>query len=83
MGAKIETVPTLIRFDKDGKEMARIEGWNSEEWAEFLQIEIPETMLKFKPGCGSDTLAPGMPEKLAARYSEAAINSRTYFSCRA
>ena len=51
MGIKIETVPTIIRFDKDGKESARIE--DSEEWADFLQIEIPETMLRYKPGYGS------------------------------
>ena len=74
--ARIEIVPTLISFAKDGKESGRIEGWNSEEWAEFLQIEIPETMVKYKPGCGSDTLAPGMPEKLAAMYGDTTIKSR-------
>ena len=74
--AKIETVPTIIRFDKDGKELARIEGWNSDEWADFLQIEIPETLVRYKPGCGSDTLAPGMHEKLAAKYGDSAIKSR-------
>ena len=74
--ASIEIVPTLISFGKDGKELDRIEGWNSEEWAEFLQIEIPETMVKYKPGCGSDTLAPGMPEKLAAKYGDTVIKSR-------
>ena len=74
--ASIEIVPTLISFGKDGKELDRIEGWNSEEWAEFLQIEIPETMVKYKPGCGSDTLAPGMPEKLAAKYGGKVIKSR-------
>ena len=31
--AKIEIVPTLIRLDTEGKELARIEGWNSVEWA--------------------------------------------------
>lgn len=74
--ANIEIVPTFIRFGEDGKELSRIEGWNSKEWAEFLQIEIPETMLTFKPGCGSDTLAPGMPEKLAAKYGDTLIKSR-------
>ena len=74
--ASIEIVPTLISYGKDGKELDRIEGWNSEEWAEFLQIEIPETMVKYKPGCGSDTLAPGMPEKLAAKYGDRVIKSR-------
>ena len=74
--AKIEIVPTVIRFDNDGNELTRIEGWNSEEWADLLQIEIPETMLKYKPGCGSDTLVPGVYEKLAAKYGEATIRSR-------
>ena len=74
--ANIEIVPTLISFGKDGEELDRIEGWNSEEWAKFLQIEIPEKMVKYKPGCGSDTLAPGMPEKLAAKYGGTVINSR-------
>ncbi len=74
--ASIEIVPTLISYGKDGKELDRIEGWNSEEWAEFLQIEIPEKMVKYKPGCGSDTLAPGMPEKLAAKYGDKVIKSR-------
>ena len=74
--ANIEIVPTFIRFGEDGKEIGRIEGWNSKEWAKFLQIEIPETMLTFKPGCGSDTLAPGMPEKLTAKYGDTLIKSR-------
>jgi hypothetical protein len=74
--ASIEIVPTLISFGEDGIELDRIEGWNSEEWAEFLEIEIPETMVKYKPGCGSDTLAPGMPEKLAAKYGDKVIKSR-------
>ena len=77
--ASIEIVPTLISFGEDGKELDRIEGWNSEEWAEFLQIEIPETMVKYKPGCGSDTLAPGLPEKLAAKYGDRVIKSRDIF----
>ena len=74
--AKIETVPTIIRLDEGGKEVTRIEGWNSDEWADFLQIKIPETLVRYKPGCGSDTLAPGMPEKLAAKYGGEEIKSR-------
>lgn len=75
-GLGIEIVPTLIRID-DGKEAARICGWNREEWRDFtgdrtLGVDLPEN----RPGCGSLTAEPGMAERLAVRFGDASFTSR-------
>ena len=63
----IETVPTLIRVE-DGAETGRVFGWVREEWQALTGEPIGEALPAFRPGCGSMTQDPGMPEKLAARY---------------
>jgi thiol-disulfide isomerase/thioredoxin len=79
----IDTVPTVIRF-ADGKEVGRLEGWNTEQWGAFfptangptdLGKQYP-TMPPWRPGCGSMTQDFGMPEKLAARYDGELLASR-------
>ncbi len=72
----IEIVPTLIRVE-GGAETARIYGWNRDEWQAFtddasLGADLPEN----RPGCGSLTQEPGMAERLAVRYGDAAFVSR-------
>ncbi|MBO6564490.1 MAG: hypothetical protein JJ956_07085 [Pseudomonadales bacterium] len=73
---RIETVPTLIRLDDDGNEVDRTFGWDKAAWerltGEFLEFDIPA----FRPGCGSMTQDPGMPEKLAARFDLEKLQAR-------
>ena len=65
---EIEIVPTLLRGDHSGSE--RVVGWDRAEWREFTGIgKLGEDLAPHRPGCGSRTLEPGMPEKLAARHA--------------
>lgn len=65
---EIEIVPTLLRGD--GAHGERVVGWDRAEWREFSGIgDLGEELAPFRPGCGSRTLDPGMPEKLAARHT--------------
>lgn len=64
----VEATPTAVRI-KDGEPGDRVVGWRRSEWEEFfgfdnLAPELPE----YRPGCGSLTLLPGVPETLAAKY---------------
>ncbi len=66
----IEIVPTLIRL-RDGKEVERRIGWHRGEWQELtglksLGVDLPDQ----RPGCGSKSTDPGMPEKLQAKYGD-------------
>lgn len=64
----IETVPTLIRFD-GGAEAGRIEGWDRAEWERVSGMTgLGDALPAFQPGCGSRSVEPGMPERLALRY---------------
>ncbi|MBT5809507.1 MAG: thioredoxin, partial [Rhodospirillaceae bacterium] len=72
----VETVPTLIRW-KDGREVERAIGWNKTEWRDLTGVnglggDLPEN----QPGCGSITVEPGMPEKLAVRFGDTNLNAR-------
>ncbi len=67
----IEIVPTLLRGGEgDGSQFdERIMGWDRAEWREFTGIgRLGDSLPPHRPGCGSLTLAPGMPERLAARH---------------
>ncbi len=73
----IEIVPTLIRFDRDQQEQQRIVGWDRKQWRQFTGIdELGESLSEFKPGCGSLTQDPGMPEKLQALFESDHLQSR-------
>ena len=65
----VETVPTLIRYE-NGQEVARTFGWDRAEW-------MGEGLPVFRPGCGSKTMDPGMPERLALKFGDIKINSRS------
>ena len=72
----IEIVPTLIRVQA-GDEMERLTGWQRADWRRLtarpaLGAGLPE----FSPGCGSKSLDPGMPEKLAYRYGDTSLQAR-------
>ncbi|MCY3566421.1 MAG: thioredoxin [Gammaproteobacteria bacterium] len=66
----IEIVPTLLRGEGcDGAQGERVVGWDRAEWRKFSGIgDLGEDLAPHRPGCGSRTLEPGMPEKLAARH---------------
>ena len=73
---RIEIVPTLIRVQA-GDEIERLTGWKRENWRRLtaqptLGADLPE----FSPGCGSKSLDPGMPEKLAYRYGDTLLQAR-------
>ena len=72
----IETVPTLIQTDASGAEIARTFGWDRAAWESILGVSLTQDIPDFRPGCGSMTQDPGMPEKLAARYDRDRLKSR-------
>lgn len=73
----IEIVPTLIQRNADGKETARIYGWDKSQWQQFTGIStLGKKQVDFKPGCGSKTLDPGMEDKLALKYGPEILQSR-------
>lgn len=64
----IETVPTLIRMS-GGEEIARIVGWERQEWRDFTGIgTLGDGLPGYQPGCGSLNVQPGMAESLAVRF---------------
>jgi hypothetical protein len=74
---QIETVPTLIRRI-GGQEEERTVGWDRGEWLRLLEleslgdVELPD----FRPGCGSMSVNPGVPEQLALKYGTNNLHSR-------
>ena len=61
---KIETVPTLIRFE-NGEETSRSVGWVRKEWSQILNDSMfGEHLPESRPGCGSLTVMPGAKETL-------------------
>jgi hypothetical protein len=72
----IEVVPTLIRIDGE-EETGRAVGWYREEWRSLSAVaDLGAELPAYRPGCGSRTLDPGMPERLALRYGGLQIASR-------
>ncbi len=73
---KVGIVPTLIRLE-GGREVARAEGWVRAEWERVTGIAgLGASLPAFKPGCGSRTEEPGMPERLALRFGDLRLASQ-------
>lgn len=73
---EIETVPTLIAV-ADGKETRRLVGWQREDWRRLCDMPaLGAGLPAFSPGCGSKSVEPGMPEKLALKFGDARLQSR-------
>jgi hypothetical protein len=73
---RIEIVPTLIRIE-DGREVARTEGWNRADWIRVSGVAgIGRDLPPSRPGCGSKSVEPGMPERLALRFGQLRLASR-------
>ena len=68
----IEIVPTLIRTS-DGE---RTEGWDKEFWQSFTGLSFDDSLPAFRPGCGSRTQDPGMPEQLAVKFGAGKLSAR-------
>jgi hypothetical protein len=72
----IETVPTVIRMENNA-ECERTVGWDRAAWLRLFELEsLGADLPAFRPGCGSKSVEPGMPEKLALRYGDSALQSR-------
>ncbi|MSO76582.1 MAG: thioredoxin [Alphaproteobacteria bacterium] len=72
----VEIVPTLIRLE-DGEEVARTVGWDRAEWERVSGAAgLGPGLTSFQPGCGSKTVEPGMPERLALRFGDLHLAAR-------
>ena len=72
----IEVVPTLIRFD-EGREAQRLIGWQRADWRRATGLPaLGEGLPEFSPGCGSKSVEPGMPEKLAYKFGDSPLQAR-------
>src|SRR5438132_2599287 len=72
----IEIVPTLMKVES-GKAVERLEGWDRAAWERLTGLsDLGDGLPGFRPGCGSRTLDPGMPETLALRYDGSRMRSR-------
>lgn len=73
---EIEIVPTIIQL-LDGKETARLVGWQRDEWRRMTNMPaLADSLPAFSPGCGSKSVEPGMPEKLAFRFGDTTLQAR-------
>ena len=72
----VETVPTLVRLES-GKEVSRTEGWDREDWVRVTGLaSLGQDLPPFQPGCGSKSMDPGMPERLALKFGDLTFLSR-------
>ena len=72
----VDTVPTLVRIE-NGQEISRTEGWDCAEWVRVTGIKtLGEGLPPFQPGCGSISVEPGMPERLALKFGALTLVSR-------
>ncbi len=73
---QIEIVPTLIRI-KAGQETERLVGWQRDDWRRLTAMPaLGEDLPEFSPGCGSKSLDPGLPEKLAFKFGDTLLQAR-------
>ncbi|MEN8185277.1 MAG: thioredoxin family protein, partial [Myxococcota bacterium] len=74
---EIEAVPSLLRVDEDGREQARVVGWQRAEWESLSGVpglgpDLPE----WRPGCGSRSVDPDLAPELAARFAGHRLRAR-------
>lgn len=73
----IDTVPTLVRM-RDGVEIDRTIGWSRAAWRRLTGLPgLGAGLPDFKPGCGALNVLPGVPERLALRFGDVPITSRS------
>jgi hypothetical protein len=72
----IETVPTVLRFEK-GREVGRAVGWHREEWEAITRVKgLGSDLPVQRPGCGSLTTDPNLADQLALTYGNFRFKSR-------
>ena len=72
----IEIVPTLIQV-ADGQEIQRLVGWKRDDWRDLTGLDtLGDDLPEFSPGCGSKSVDPGMPEKLAYKFGDTSLQAR-------
>jgi len=72
----IEIVPTLIQVE-NGAEVTRLIGWNRQQWRDLTGLDaLGDDLPEFSPGCGSKSVDPGMPEKLAYKFGDTQLQAR-------
>ena len=72
----VEIVPTLIRRE-GGSESSRVIGWNKDEWRALTRLpSLGESLPENRPGCGSRSIEPGMPNRLKVRYGNTGLAAR-------
>ncbi len=72
----IDTVPTVVRWEGTS-ETGRVVGWVRAEWESLTGLEeLGPDLGPWKPGCGSNSVAPGMSEILMARFGDSGLRSR-------
>ncbi len=75
-GARIETVPTLLRIDGE-REVARVVGWHRDEWREATGLDgLGDGLPPSRPGCGSRSVDPSIAPGLRARFGDAVLAAR-------
>ena len=83
----VESVPTLVLADPDGKEQLRTAGLLREDWrgvtealARASERTPPDldwsSVPEFRAGCGSRSVEPGVAERLAAEAEGSPIRAR-------
>ncbi len=73
---EIEVVPTLLRID-GGRETERLVGWKRADWRRMTGLPaLGKGLIDFSPGCGSKSVDPGMPEKLAYKFGDTPLKAR-------
>ncbi|MYD08883.1 MAG: thioredoxin family protein [Chloroflexi bacterium] len=72
----IEIVPALLRVER-GREQERLVGWHRDDWRRLTAMPaLGDGLPAFSPGCGSKSVAPGMPEKLAHKFGDSPLQAR-------
>jgi hypothetical protein len=74
--AGVEVVPTLLRVDA-GRVTDTLQGWLRADWERVTGVAgLGEGLPEHRAGCGSRTVEPGMPERLAALFGGETLRSR-------
>ena len=74
--SRVEVVPTLLKVEA-GRPVERLEGWLRSDWERVSGMAgLGDGLPEYRAGCGSRTVDPGMPERLAARYGDGRLRSR-------
>ena len=73
---KIEVVPSLLQIEA-GKETRRLEGWQRTDWRRLAGLPaLGGGLPAFSPGCGSKSVEPDMPDKLAYKFGDTPLKAR-------